>query len=112
MLDNLTSKSTSELIEILPKVGVAMALSSLAKQNATRRNGVQPWMIERTINDCIQSLNVNNANQTSGFLPVLQQALGNQQSSPATTTDPVAQALNRLSASFDKLAAEVRGATH
>ena len=111
-ISNITSMDTEKLIELLPKVGVAMALSSLCKQNATRRNGVAPWQIDRTINDAIQSLQVNNANQSAGLLPMLQQALGQQAAQPAApTVDPIAHALNKMSASFDKLAAEVRGAT-
>ena len=116
-LTSLTNKPTAELIEILPKLGVVMALSSLAKQNATRRNGVQPWMIDRTIGDCIQALQVNQANQATGLLPTLQNVLGGgtvQQAQPSqqsslegllkqmiTSTNKQTDAFNRLCERLD-----------
>ena len=93
-LTSLTSKPTADLIDVLPKLGVVMALSSLCKQNATRRNGVQPWQIDRTINDCIQSLQVNQANQSTGLLPTLQQVLGAQQP-VQPTVDPLQQQISK-----------------
>ena len=102
-LQSLTNKPTAELIELLPKLGVVMALSSLAKQNATRRNGVQPWMIDRTIGDCIQALQVNQANQATGLLPTLQNVLGGQQVQQAQPqSNPLDSLLKQMITSQNK----------
>ena len=72
-----------KLIDILPKLGIAMQLSSLAKMNATRKNGVPSWQINNVITDSIQSLQVNQVNQTSGLGTVLGQLFNQQPVQPA-----------------------------
>ena len=81
-----------KLIDILPKLGIAMQLSSLAKMNATRKNGVPSWQINNVITDSMQSLQVNQVNQTSGLGAILSQLINQQ---PAQPVQPAAPSLEQ-----------------
>ena len=84
----LLSMSDDDLIKALPRIGIAMELTSLSKQNITRRNGVQPWAIKRFVEDSVQSLLANgNQSQQGGILQVLQQAMLGQTEQPKAKDD-------------------------
>ena len=96
----LLSMSNEDLIKVLPRVGIAMQLSGLAKQNATRRNGVQPWAIDRFVENSVQSLVANSSqSQQGGMLGVLQKLMLNQQEQPVAkddTLDKISKSLHAL----------------
>ena len=98
--DKLLSMSNEDLIKVLPRVGIAMQLSGLAKQNATRRNGVQPWAIDRFVENSVQSLVANSSqSQQGGMLGVLQKLMLNQQEQPVAkddTLDKISKSLHAL----------------
>ena len=98
--DKLLSMSNDDLIAMLPRVGIAMQLSGLAKQNATRRNGVQPWAIDRFVENSVQSLVANSSqSQQGGMLGVLQKLMLNQQEQPVAkddTLDKISKSLHAL----------------
>ena len=98
--DKLFGMSNDELIAVLPRVGIAMQLSGLAKQNATRRNGVQPWAIDRFVENSVQSLVANSSqSQQGGMLGVLQKLMLNQQEQPVAkddTLDKISKSLHAL----------------
>ena len=96
----LLSMSNEDLIKVLPRVGIAMQLSGLAKQNATRRNGVQPWAIDRFVENSVQSLVANSSqSQQGGMLAVLQKLMLGQQEQPVAkddTMDKISKSLHAL----------------
>ena len=98
--DKLFGMSNDELIAVLPRVGIAMQLSGLAKQNATRRNGVQPWAIDRFVDNSVQSLIANSSqSQQGGMLEVLQKMMLGQQEQPVAkddTMDKISKSLHAL----------------
>ena len=98
--DKLFGMSNDDLIAMLPRVGIAMQLSGLAKQNATRRNGVQPWAIDRFVENSVQSLVANSSqSQQGGMLGVLQKLMLNQQEQPVAkddTLDKISKSLHAL----------------
>ena len=98
--DKLLSMSNEDLIKVLPRVGIAMQLSGLAKLNATRRNGVQPWAIDRFVENSVQSLVANSSqSQQGGMLGVLQKLMLNQQEQPVAkddTMDKISKSLHAL----------------
>ena len=102
MLDGnkILSMSNDDLINMLPRVGIAMQLSGLAKQNATRRNGVQPWAIDRFVDNSVQSLIANSSqSQQGGMLEVLQKMMLGQQEQPVAkddTMDKISKSLHAL----------------
>ena len=102
MLDGnkILSMSNDDLINLLPRVGIAMQLSGLAKQNATRRNGVQPWAIDRFVDNSVQSLIANSSqSQQGGMLEVLQKMMLGQQEQPVAkddTMDKISKSLHAL----------------
>ena len=119
-IGNICKMDNEELQKMLPKLGIAIQLTGLAKKQATRRNGVQPWEVTRVIQNCQNELVQQDHDQQGNLLGLMQQAFSQamtngqlpQSTAPqAPAVDPIAQALNKMSASFDKLAAEVRGAT-
>ena len=86
--DKLMSMSNEDLIKVLPRVGIAMQLSGLAKQNATRRNGVQPWAIDRFVENACQSLvSHDSQSQQGGILHLLQNAMLGQTEQPKAKDD-------------------------
>ena len=116
MLDTskLLSMSDDDLVKVLPRVGIAMQLSALAKLNATRRNGVQPWAIKRFVEDSVQSLLANgNQSQQGGILQLLQQAMLGQTEQPKAkddTLDKISKSLHAIHKrqdSSDELLAKV-----
>ena len=98
--DKILSMSNDDLINLLPRVGIAMQLSGLAKQNATRRNGVQPWAIDRFVDNSVQSLIANSSqSQQGGMLEVLQKMMLGQQEQPVAkddTMDKISKSLHAL----------------
>ena len=102
MLDGnkILSMSNDDLINMLPRVGIAMQLSGLAKQNATRRNGVQPWAIDRFVDNSVQSLIANSSqSQQGGMLEGLQKMMLGQQEQPVAkddTMDKISKSLHAL----------------
>ena len=98
--DKLFGMSNDELIAVLPRVGIAMQLSGLAKQNAMKRNGVQPWAIDRFVENSVQSLVANSSqSQQGGMLGVLQKLMLNQQEQPVAkddTLDKISKSLHAL----------------
>ena len=100
--EKLLSMSNEDLIQVLPRVGIAMELSSLSKQNASRRNGIQPWAIKRFVEDNVQSLLANNStSQNSSMIQLLQQAMLGQQDKPKeasndNTLDKISKSLHAL----------------
>jgi len=96
----LLSMSNEDLIKVLPRVGIAMQLSGLAKQNATRRNGVQPWAIDRFVENSVQSLVANSSqSQQGGMLAVLQKLMLGQQDQPVAkddTLDKISKSLHAI----------------
>ena len=98
--DKLFGMSNDDLIAMLPRVGIAMQLSGLAKQNATRRNGVQPWAIDRFVENSVQSLVANSSqSQQGGMLAVLQNLMLGQQDQPVAkddTLDKISKSLHAL----------------
>jgi hypothetical protein len=98
----LLSMSNEDLIKVLPRVGIAMQLSGLAKQNATRRNGVQPWAIDRFVENSVQSLVANSSqSQQGGMLAVLQKLMLGQQDQPKevsneNTLDKISKSLHAI----------------
>ena len=96
----LLSMSNEDLIKVLPRVGIAMQLSGLAKQNATRRNGVQPWAIDRFVENSVQSLVANSSqSQQGGMLAVLQKLMLGQQNQPVAkddTLDKISKSLHAI----------------
>ena len=116
MLDTskLLSMSDDDLIKALPRVGIAMQLSGLAKQNATRRNGVQPWAITRFVEDSVQSVVANsNQSQQGSTLQLLQKAMLGQTEQPTAkddTLDKISKSLHAIHKrqdSSDELLAKV-----
>ena len=91
-----------KLIDILPKVGIMMQLSGLAKMNAQRKNGVPSWQVNNVITDAIQSLQVNQVNQTSGFGTVLGQLFNQQSAQPVQPAGPTSFE-QKLLDRFDKI---------
>ena len=102
MLDTskLLSMSDEDLIKALPRVGIAMQLSGLAKQNATRRNGVQPWAIDRFVENAVQNIVANsNQSQQGGILQLLQNAMLGQSEQPKAkddTLDKISKSLHAI----------------
>ena len=96
----LLSMSDDDLIKALPRIGIAMELTSLSKQNITRRNGVQPWAIKRFVEDSVQSLLANgNQSQQGGILQLLQQAMLGQTEQPKAkddTLDKISKSLHAI----------------
>ena len=91
-----------------------MQLSGLAKQNATRRNGVQPWAIDRFVENAVQSIVANtNQSQQGGILQLLQQAMLGQTEQPKAkddTLDKISKSLHAIHKrqdSSDELLAKV-----
>ena len=110
----LLSMSDDDLIKALPRIGIAMELTSLSKQNITRRNGVQPWAIKRFVEDSVQSLLANgNQSQQGGILQLLQQAMLGQTEQPKAkddTLDKISKSLHAIHKrqdSSDELLAKV-----
>ena len=101
MLDGnkILSMSNDDLINMLPRVGIAMQLSGLAKQNATRRNGVPPWAIDRFVDNSVQSLIANSSqSQQGGMLEVLQKMMLGQQEQPVAKDDTMDKSSKSLHA--------------
>ena len=98
--DKLFGMSNDDLIAMLPRVGIAMQLSGLAKQNATRRNGVQPWAIDRFVENSVQSLVANSSqSQQGGMLAVLQKLMMGQTEQPKAkddTLDKISKSLHAI----------------
>ena len=98
--DKLFGMSNDELIAVLPRVGIAMQLSGLAKQNATRRNGVQPWAIDRFVENSVQSLVANSSqSQQGGLLAVMQKLMMGQTEQPKAkddTLDKISKSLHAI----------------
>ena len=98
--DKLFGMSNDDLIAMLPRVGIAMQLSGLAKQNATRRNGVQPWAIDRFVENCVQSLVANSSqSQQGGLLAVMQKLMMGQTEQPKAkddTLDKISKSLHAI----------------
>ena len=96
----LLSMSDDDLIKALPRIGIAMELTSLSKQNITRRNGVQPWAIKRFVEDSVQSLLANgNQSQQGGILQLLQKAMLGQTEQPKAkddTLDKISKSLHAI----------------
>ena len=98
--DKLFGMSNDDLIAMLPRVGIAMQLSGLAKQNATRRNGVQPWAIDRFVENSVQSLVANSSqSQQGGLLAVMQKLMMGQTEQPKAkddTLDKISKSLHAI----------------
>ena len=99
-MQDIMSMPSDKLMEVLPKLGIQLGLSALCKANATRRNGVPSWQVNRFIEDSIQSLAVNQTNQSTGFLPILQQLMQQQ---PIVQTPVKDDKLDQISKSLHAL---------